>query len=499
MPRSPADPLPDLSRLDEMHEHAGDAAQLMKALGNEQRLLILCNLLERPLSVGELNERRATQPVGPVAAPRGAARTAAGRTRREAQSDPLLAAAGPGHAGDGVAAGDLLRRACPHARVRRSARGATAPATPLRDADCARWCTRDRPQPGPARIGRFDPDRPGPALPAGPARAGRHRRFVAGGRIDRRGGGGSLRTRATGRLARRALVRRCQAWRVHGPAPRWPAGFPATCSSRGSRSPCSSRRGACWRPAAPDSAGRLSRARARSSIAGGAGVGLLSGIVGVGGGFLIVPALVLLASVPMSRAVGTSLAIITLNSLAGFATYVSVLAAKDVQLDWRTLAIVAGVGIAGSLLGHRLGAPAAAAAAQDLRCVLLLIAGAIVVDVAQSIGRLARRWLADDGAPRLSSRGLAALEIGQPLLRAASFSRVRFSTALCTSNSSRVTRSSRASCACSTPLKFCSRSRPTAATFSGTALASRRARSSIRRGSKSAMGCTSDGQGRAVV
>ena len=40
-----------------MHEHAADAAQLMKALGNEQRLLILCNLLERPLSVGELNER----------------------------------------------------------------------------------------------------------------------------------------------------------------------------------------------------------------------------------------------------------------------------------------------------------------------------------------------------------------------------------------------------------------------------------------------------------
>jgi DNA-binding transcriptional ArsR family regulator len=41
----------------EMHEHAADAARLLKALGNEQRLLILCNLLEKPLSVGELNER----------------------------------------------------------------------------------------------------------------------------------------------------------------------------------------------------------------------------------------------------------------------------------------------------------------------------------------------------------------------------------------------------------------------------------------------------------
>lgn len=49
--------VPDLSRLGEMHAHASDAAQLLKILGNEQRLLILCNLLERPLTVGEINER----------------------------------------------------------------------------------------------------------------------------------------------------------------------------------------------------------------------------------------------------------------------------------------------------------------------------------------------------------------------------------------------------------------------------------------------------------
>ena len=52
---SPA--VPDATRIAEMHAHAGDAAQLLKALGNEQRLLILCNLLAEPLSVGELNER----------------------------------------------------------------------------------------------------------------------------------------------------------------------------------------------------------------------------------------------------------------------------------------------------------------------------------------------------------------------------------------------------------------------------------------------------------
>lgn len=134
---------------------------------------------------------------------------------------------------------------------------------------------------------------------------------------------------------------------------------------------------------------RTAIARPRSTIlAGGAGVGLLSGIVGVGGGFLIVPALVLLAKVPLSRAVGTSLAIITLNSLAGFASYVSVLAAKDVQLDWRTLAIVTGVGITGSLLGHQLGKRLPQPLLRRIFSVtLMLLAAVMTVD-------LARRWLA---------------------------------------------------------------------------------------------------------
>jgi ArsR family transcriptional regulator, virulence genes transcriptional regulator len=48
---------PDAARIDEMRGHAGDAAQLLKVIGNEQRLLILCNLLGQPLSVGDLNAR----------------------------------------------------------------------------------------------------------------------------------------------------------------------------------------------------------------------------------------------------------------------------------------------------------------------------------------------------------------------------------------------------------------------------------------------------------
>ncbi len=90
-------------------------------------------------------------------------------------------------------------------------------------------------------------------------------------------------------------------------------------------------------------------------VAGGAGVGALSGLVGVGGGFLIVPALVLLARVPMAQAVGTSLVVISLNAVTGFARYRGVLARESLELDWTVLLAVAGVGILGSLAGHRLG------------------------------------------------------------------------------------------------------------------------------------------------
>jgi hypothetical protein len=90
-------------------------------------------------------------------------------------------------------------------------------------------------------------------------------------------------------------------------------------------------------------------------VAGGFAVGALSGLVGVGGGFLIVPALVLLAGVPMVNAVGTSLAVIALNSFTGFAKYLGVLERHSLALDWGVLLAVAAVGIVGSLAGHRLG------------------------------------------------------------------------------------------------------------------------------------------------
>lgn len=90
--------------------------------------------------------------------------------------------------------------------------------------------------------------------------------------------------------------------------------------------------------------------------ADGLGVGLLTGLVGVGGGFLIVPALVLLGGLEMHAAVGTSLAIIAAKSFAGFLGYGQVLRDLGLDLDWTVLGVFAGLGVAGSLLGGRLGA-----------------------------------------------------------------------------------------------------------------------------------------------
>lgn len=77
-----------------------------------------------------------------------------------------------------------------------------------------------------------------------------------------------------------------------------------------------------------------------------AGVGMLTGFVGVGGGFLIVPALVLFAGLPMRNAAGTSLAVIAMNSGAGFAAY-----AGSVAIDWSFTALFTLLSIAGVVLG----------------------------------------------------------------------------------------------------------------------------------------------------
>ncbi len=88
--------------------------------------------------------------------------------------------------------------------------------------------------------------------------------------------------------------------------------------------------------------------------ADGLAVGALTGLVGVGGGFLIVPALVLLGGLSMHRAVATSLVIIALKSYSGFIKYLSVLGTQGLELDWPVLGIVTALGIVGSWSGNRL-------------------------------------------------------------------------------------------------------------------------------------------------
>jgi uncharacterized membrane protein YfcA len=85
------------------------------------------------------------------------------------------------------------------------------------------------------------------------------------------------------------------------------------------------------------------------TIVSGAGVGVLTGFLGVGGGFLIVPALVMLVGLPIRQAVGTSLVVIAMNSLAGFLGHLG-----GPPIDLPVVAIFVAAGLTGALVGARL-------------------------------------------------------------------------------------------------------------------------------------------------
>jgi hypothetical protein len=79
------------------------------------------------------------------------------------------------------------------------------------------------------------------------------------------------------------------------------------------------------------------------------GVGLLTGMVGIGGGFLIVPALALAAKLPMKHAIGTSLLVISLNAFTGFVGYLG-----QVDVAWPVVMIFTAVAIGGVFAGSAL-------------------------------------------------------------------------------------------------------------------------------------------------
>jgi uncharacterized membrane protein YfcA len=84
-------------------------------------------------------------------------------------------------------------------------------------------------------------------------------------------------------------------------------------------------------------------------FASGAGVGLLTGILGVGGGFLVVPALVMLVGLPVQTAVGTSLIIIAMNSIAGFLGHI-----RNSSMDWMIILVFISAGLMGTYSGMKL-------------------------------------------------------------------------------------------------------------------------------------------------
>lgn len=78
----------------------------------------------------------------------------------------------------------------------------------------------------------------------------------------------------------------------------------------------------------------------------GVGIGLATGILGAGGGFLLIPTLVLFVGLPMKEAVGTSLLIIALNSLIGFTGDLGHFA-----IDWIFLCVITGIAVIGIIIG----------------------------------------------------------------------------------------------------------------------------------------------------
>ena len=108
----------------------------------------------------------------------------------------------------------------------------------------------------------------------------------------------------------------------------------------------------------------------------GAAVGALTGFVGVGGGFLYVPALVLLGGLSMKEAVGTSLVLILISCIAGFLRYEG-----SLSLDWSAIALFTAIAFVGVAAGTRLAHHLSQEALRRGFAILLLVMGVLVLTV----------------------------------------------------------------------------------------------------------------------
>ena len=106
----------------------------------------------------------------------------------------------------------------------------------------------------------------------------------------------------------------------------------------------------------------------------GLGTGALTGFFGVGGGFLIVPALVLVLGVPITDAVGTSLIVITVASIAALAVHVTA-----VHIPWAATAAFTATAMVGALLGTRLSKNATSRRLTNLFAALAVAVAALLL------------------------------------------------------------------------------------------------------------------------
>jgi uncharacterized membrane protein YfcA len=103
-------------------------------------------------------------------------------------------------------------------------------------------------------------------------------------------------------------------------------------------------------------------------------VGVLTALIGAGGGFLIVPALVLVANVPVKEAVGSSLLIIAMNASSGVAGYLG-----QVSFDWPLVSWFTGIAAIGAVSGTRLMRRVPAARIKQAFAIMILVLGSYLV------------------------------------------------------------------------------------------------------------------------
>lgn len=135
-------------------------------------------------------------------------------------------------------------------------------------------------------------------------------------------------------------------------------------------------------------------------------VGALTGMVGVGGGFLIVPALALLVGLPMHGAVGTSLLVIAMNALAGLSGY-----SQHVSLDLNMTGIVAAGAISGSAIGGLLSAYIKPEwLRRGFGVMVVLVAGYVLSQaVTMQLLNTTKQWLLNPQNPGWAIAGLVLL------------------------------------------------------------------------------------------